>query len=114
MACGKTAAKILITVILVVSVMILFKITISSIASALEKGARAAKKTAITARERQRERAEIRREERQILIDNPPLKREDNEENQSDFVSGLSLTTLCFQSLTKESLKEIELCYRYI
>lgn len=105
LACGKTAAKILITVILVVSVMILFKITISSIASALEKGARAAKKTAITARERQRERAEIRREERQILIDNPPLKREDNEENQSDFVSGLSFDHPVFSEPNKRILK---------
>ncbi len=106
LACGKTAAKILITVILIVSIMILFKITISSIASALEKGARAAKKTAITARERQRERAEIRREERQILIDNPPPKREDKEEDQSDFVSGLSFDHPVFSEPNKRILKE--------
>lgn len=105
LACGKTAAKILITVILVVSVMILFKITISSIAEALEKGARAAKKTAITARERQRERAEIRREERQILIDNPPPKRENKEEEQSDFVSGLSFDHPVFSEPDKRMIK---------
>ena len=105
LACGKTAAKILITVILVVSVMILFKITISSIAEALEKGARAAKKTAITARERQRERAEIRREERQILIDNPPPKRENKEEEQSDFASGLSFDHPVFSEPNKRMIK---------
>ncbi len=105
MACGSVGAKILITVILAVSVMILFKITISGIADALQKGARAAKKTAVTARDRQRERAEIRREERQILIDNPPERhKEEVGEEKDDYVSGLSFDHPVFS----EPIKKIE------
>ncbi len=102
-ACGSIAAKILITVILVAAIMLLFKITISSIAQALEKGARAAKKTAINARDRQRERAEIRREERQILIDNPPPVHEDKEEKSDDYISGLSFEHPVFSKPTRKN-----------
>ena len=102
-ACGSVAAKILITVILIVSIMILFKITIQAIAEALEKGARAARRTAVNARERQRERAEIRREERQILIDNPVVKRENDayDDYKDDYVDGLSFDHPVFSEPSK-------------